>query len=216
MTVSRMTRRGLLGALSATALASSPAARAATCAFTPPGPEGPFYPIKIKEDDADLTLVRGAEAGAKGEVIEVTGRVLNARCRPLASAVIDIWQANAAGRYDHPSDSANPAPLDANFQGYARLIADARGEFRFRTIKPGSYPVFDNWERPPHIHFKVTPVLDPYLITQMYFAGDPLNADDRLFNAIDPAARHRVEVDFAATNAEGIPVGTFDLTVGAA
>lgn len=215
MTLARMTRRGLIGGLSATALATVPAARAATCSFTPPGIEGPFYPVTFKEMDADLTLVRGAEGGAKGQVIEVTGRVLNQSCRPLSSAIIDVWQANAEGRYDHPKDQANPAPLDPNFQGFARLIADSQGGFRFRTIKPGSYAVNETWRRPPHIHFKVTPVVDPYLITQMYFAGDPLNDADRLYNEIDPAARDRAAVDFSTTSADNIPTGTFDLVVGA-
>ena len=215
MTLTRMTRRSLIGALSATALASMPAARAASCAFTPPGPEGPFYPVSFREMDGDLTLVRGAEASAKGQVIEVSGRVLNQSCQPLASAVIDVWQANADGRYDHPRDAGNPSPLDPNFQGFARLIADARGGFRFRTVKPGGYPVSDTWARPPHIHIKVTPVYEPYLITQMYFAGDPLNDGDRLFNAIDPAARDRALVDFSTVSADNIPTGTFDLIVGA-
>jgi len=212
-----ISRRGVIGALTAaTAVAAAPAVRAATCAFTPAGPEGPFFPVKIRETDADLTMVRGATGRAEGTVIEVSGRIVDKTCRPLVSALVEVWQANAGGRYEHPRDTSNPAPLDPNFQGFSRLYTDARGTFRFLTIKPGAYPVSDSWWRPPHIHFKVTPVSAPYLVTQMYFAGEELNTQDRLFNDIPSDMRDRVAIDFSRTGAEGVAAGTFDMVVGAA
>ena len=208
-------RRKVVGALTAAAaMTVAPAARAATCAFTPAGPEGPFFPVKIRETDADLTMVRGATGRAQGDVIEVAGRVVDKKCRPLVSALVEVWQANAAGRYQHPRDENNPAPLDPNFQGFARLYTDARGGFRFLTIRPGAYAVSNDWWRPPHIHFKVTPVSAPFLITQMYFAGEDLNAQDRILNDIPAEDRSRVVIDFNGTGAEGVPAGTFDMVVG--
>lgn len=208
-------RRHVVGGLAAAAaLTAAPIARAATCALTPAGPEGPFFPVKIRGTDADMTMVRGATERAQGEVIEVTGRVLDAKCRPLVSALVDVWQANAAGRYDHPRDDGNAAPLDPNFQGSAQLYTDARGNFRFLTVKPGAYAVGNNWWRPPHIHLKVTPVSAPFLITQMYFAGDELNAQDRILNNIPEEERSRVLVNFDQTGSAGVPAGTFDMVVG--
>ncbi len=210
-------RRRVIGALTvAAAVTVAPVARAATCAFTPAGPEGPFFPIKIREIDADMTMVRGASGRAQGTVIEVSGRIVNKTCRPLVSALVEVWQANSAGRYEHPRDEANPAPLDPNFQGFSRLYTDAKGMFRFLTIKPGAYAVNDGWWRPPHIHFRVTPVSAPYLVTQMYFAGEELNGQDRILNDIDPSFRDRVVIDFNSTGAAGVPTGTFDMVVGAA
>jgi protocatechuate 3,4-dioxygenase beta subunit len=210
-------RRQLIGGLTAgAAITAAPIARAATCAFTPAGPEGPFFPVKIRETDADLTMVRGADGRAQGTVIEVSGRIVNKTCRPLVSARVELWQANAAGRYDHPNDNANAAPLDPNFQGFSQLYTDAKGMFRFLTIKPGAYAVNDGWWRPPHIHFKITPVSAPYLITQMYFAGEELNDQDRILSDIDPNERDRVVIDFSGTGSAGVPAGTFDMVVGAA
>jgi protocatechuate 3,4-dioxygenase, beta subunit len=109
------------------------------------------------------------------------GRVLNRAGEPLPGATIEIWQANAHGRYTHPSDT-NPAPLDPNFNGFALQTTDAEGRYRFKTIKPGSYPTgVDNWLRPPHIHFDVSGKRDR-LVTQMYFPGEALNDLDRIFN----------------------------------
>ncbi len=99
------------------------------------------------------------------------GRVLNAGGEPVSGARIEIWQANAHGRYAHPADD-NPAPLDPNFQGYAKLLTDADGRYRFKTIKPSAYPA-GAFMRPAHIHFDVTGKLDR-LVTQMYFPDDPL------------------------------------------
>jgi len=96
---------------------------------------------------------------------------------------VDIWQANAAGRYAHERDP-NPAPLDPNFQGWAILKTDGEGRYRFKTIKPGAYPVSENWTRPPHIHFKVSRRGYREITTQMYFEDEPLNNVDNLLNEL--------------------------------
>jgi protocatechuate 3,4-dioxygenase beta subunit len=144
---------------------------------------GPFYPVlKPLDRDADLTHLRGRRGSAKGQIIHLMGRAVNLQGRPLAGIKIEIWQANANGRYSHINDP-NRAPLDPNFQGYGRQVTDAKGQFRFKTIKPGSYPTgVDDWVRPPHIHFYLTGSHEA-LVTQMYFPGDPLNDKDRLLTS---------------------------------
>lgn len=142
---------------------------------------GPFYPVRHPEDaDADLTHQAGKGA-ALGQIVYVMGRVLNLRGEPVAGAQLEVWQANAAGRYTHPSDP-NPAPIDPNFDGYALIRTDAEGRYRFKTVKPGAYTVARDWTRPPHIHFDVRGHLNR-LVTQMYFAGEPLNDKDRLLQS---------------------------------
>jgi len=139
---------------------------------------GPFYPTERPLDqDADLTIVRGRRGLARGQIINVVGRVLNLDGRPVPFASIDLWQANAAGRYAHPIDR-NPAPLDPNFQGSAKLKADGNGLYRFRTIKPGRYP-----GRVPHIHVAVSGDTQR-VVTQMYFAGEAGNHDDGVLRRI--------------------------------
>ena len=147
---------------------------------------GPFYPIKRPLDrDADLTHLRGRRASAKGQVIHLAGRVVNLEGKPLPGVKLEIWQANTHGRYSHIND-VNPAPLDPNFQGYGVQVTDAKGQFRFKTIKPGSYPTgLDNWSRPPHIHFYVTGSHEA-LVTQMYFPGEELNGKDRILQSVGP------------------------------
>ena len=155
----------------------------------PPTPreiEGPFYPITPQKDkDFDLTHVDGRRDAAKGKVIEVSGTVVDENGQPIEDATVEIWQANAAGRYAHPHDS-NPAPIDPNFQGWAIVLSGGQGGFRFRTVMPGSYPASSKWDRPPHIHFKVTKRGFLELITQMYFPDHPLNKKDRLLARKSP------------------------------
>lgn len=203
--VTRATRRGVLAGLAA-GLAASPAR--ALCVLTPAGPAGPFYPSELDESDWDLTRVGGGRA--EGRVIEVAGRVLDAGCRPLAGAVLEVWQANAAGRYAHPRDRANPRPLDAHFRGRARLDAGEDGSYRFVTIMPGAYPASDDWWRPPHIHFRVV-TRERELITQMYFAGEALNERDRIYRGLAADERERVTIDFSPR--DRVPAGRFDLVV---
>lgn len=138
---------------------------------------GPFYPLrKPLDQDTDLTAIAGKPGQAVGQVIEIAGRVVNVAGQPVPNATIEVWQANTHGRYTHPSDR-NPAPLDPNFEGYATLNTDAEGRYRFRTIKPGAYPLNPTVMRPPHIHFEVTGKHNR-LVTQLYFAGEPLNDSD--------------------------------------
>jgi protocatechuate 3,4-dioxygenase beta subunit len=147
---------------------------------------GPFYPVtKSLDRDADLTHLRGRRASAKGQIIHLMGRVVNPQGKPLAGIKLEIWQANLHGRYAHINDP-NIAPLDPNFQGYGMQVTDAKGQFRFKTIKPGAYPTgLDDWSRPPHIHYYVTGRHEA-LVTQMYFPGEALNAKDRLLQSAAP------------------------------
>lgn len=155
---------------------------AAAFAITQPQIVGPFYPIREHPDLAtDLARPMGSVAEAQGQIIYVRGRVLTPSGEPVSHALIDIWQANAAGKYRHPSDM-NPAPLDPNFKGFARVTADASGRYSFRTIKPGRYPTADGEIRPPHIHLTVEGRFDR-LVTQLYFAGEAENLTDRWLNA---------------------------------
>lgn len=207
----RLTRRqvvqGGLGAVGMVAGASLLAAEP-----TPSQTEGPFFPRKDQPDkDLDLTRVEGRSETALGEVIEISGQVLDEAGVPIAAALVDVWQANSAGRYDHERDP-NPAPLDPNFQGWARLTTDAEGRYRIRTIKPGAYPVGEGWSRPPHIHFKVAKRGFREVTTQMYFAGEPLNDVDRLWNSLSPGERGQLTVAFEAASGAA-PAGHFDLVL---
>ncbi|WP_068183133.1 protocatechuate 3,4-dioxygenase subunit beta [Mycobacterium sp. UM_CSW] len=143
--------------------------------------------------DADLTA--GHPGEPIGERIVVAGRVLDDAGRPVAGQLIEIWQANAAGRYCHPVDQ-HPAPLDPNFVGAGRCLTGPDGSYRFLTIKPGPYPWRNhrNAWRPAHIHFSIFgTAFTQRLITQMYFPGDPLFDLDPIFQSIpDPAARARL------------------------
>jgi protocatechuate 3,4-dioxygenase beta subunit len=144
---------------------------------------GPFYPVlRPLDQDADLTTIAGQEGRAQGQVIHVMGRVLNLQGQPVQGARVELWQANTHGRYAHPSDT-NPAPLDPHFQGFAVQSTDADGRYRFKTIKPGAYPVNADWMRPPHLHFDVTGHSNR-VVTQMYFPGEPLNDTDRLLQSV--------------------------------
>ena len=145
---------------------------------------GPFYPIvRPRDEDADLTRLRGAKGVAGGKPINVIGRVVDLRGRPVRGVRLELWQANAVGRYDHPGDHANPAALDPNFQGFARLLTDRDGNFKFRSIKPSPYntPI---GMRTPHIHFDIHGRSER-LVTQMYFPGESLNERDALLRAAD-------------------------------
>jgi protocatechuate 3,4-dioxygenase beta subunit len=134
-----------------------------------------------------------------GERIIVSGRVLDEDGRPIPGTLVEVWQANSAGRYAHPADD-HPAPLDPNFSGGGRCLTDADGVYRFVTIKPGAYPWQNhpNAWRPAHIHFSVFgPALATRLVTQMYFPGDPLLEYDPILQSIpDPAARERLVASF--------------------
>jgi len=143
--------------------------------------------------EADLTIQHAGEP--LGERITVGGRVLDGEGRPVRGQLVEVWQANAAGRYVHKRDQ-HPAPLDANFTGVGRAITGDDGSYLFRTIKPGPYPWRNhrNAWRPAHIHFSLFgDQFTQRLVTQMYFPGDPLFALDPIYQSItDPAARERL------------------------
>jgi protocatechuate 3,4-dioxygenase beta subunit len=152
----------------------------------------------VGDRDHDLTA---QHAGAPhGQRIVVEGSVLDRDGRPLPNVLIEIWQANAAGRYLHPGDQ-HSAPLDPNFTGRGRCMTDERGRYRFVTVKPGAYPWKNhtNAWRPAHIHFSlVGHAFSERLVTQMYFPDDPLFFQDPIFNAItDERARNRMIARFA-------------------
>ena len=181
----RLSRRNLISAgvvTGVTGISATSSATAGERKVTLSQTEGPFYPIIEQTDkDTDLTRYGDRDVRALGDVVLVVGRVLNEEGAPVEDAVVDIWQANAAGRYAHEKDP-NPAPLDPNFQTWAIMTTSADGGYGFRTIKPGAYPVEPDWTRPPHIHIKVSKRGYRELTTQMYFPGDPLNDVDRLLN----------------------------------
>lgn len=140
--------------------------------------------------EADLTIQHSGEP--LGERITVTGRIVDGEGRPVAGQLVEIWQANAAGRYVHQRDQ-HPAPLDPNFTGFGRCITGPDGSYRFQTIKPGPYPWRNhlNAWRPAHIHFSLFGTdFTQRLITQMYFPGDPLLGLDPIYQSItDPRGR---------------------------
>lgn len=154
---------------------------------------GPVYgQDRIGPLDHDLTRNAVRNAEPLGERIIVVGRVLDDTGRPVRGKLVEVWQANAAGRYIHKQDQ-HEAPLDPNFSGAGRVLTDERGEYRFVTIRPGAYPWKNhpNAWRPPHIHFSLFGEgFLSRLVTQMYFPGDPLLALDPIFNGV-PDARGR-------------------------
>ena len=149
---------------------------------------------------------------AIGQYIEVTGRVVDEDGAPLAGSVIEIWQANAAGKYIHEMDR-HEAPIDPNFTGLGRFVTDAEGRYKFRSIKPGAYPVTESdwWWRPPHIHFSIFgPSWMDRFITQIFFPGEPLNEIDLLLNAVqDPEARDRLIFETTPTVVGAVNFLTF-------
>ncbi|WFL76247.1 protocatechuate 3,4-dioxygenase [Altererythrobacter arenosus] len=171
------------GALVGAASASSVLAQTVTAE----SPMGPFFPTSYRgETDADLTRIAGHANRAKGQVIEVMGRVLDMRGNPIHGARLDIWQANAAGRYAHPQDPAI-MPLDPDFQGYASIHTGSDGSWKLTTIKPGSYdsPIGN---RPPHIHMDATGI-DARNVLQMYFPeDDAANRRDELYKSLGAGA----------------------------
>ena len=166
--------------------------------------------------EADLTRQHSGEP--LGERITVSGRVTDDSGRPVQHSLVEIWQANAAGRYFHRIDQ-HQAPLDPNFTGAGCVLTDDKGFYRFVTIKPGAYPWLNhhNAWRPAHIHFSLFgPAFATRLITQMYFPGDPLLPHDPIFNSIpDEAARNRLvsKFDLNASQPEWALAYQFDIVL---
>jgi protocatechuate 3,4-dioxygenase beta subunit len=171
----------------------------------------------IEEFDSDLTRQHDGEP--LGERITVSGRVVDTDGRPIRGALVEVWQANASGRYRHQVDD-HPAPLDPNFSGGGRCLTADDGSYRFVTVKPGAYPWgnHDNAWRPAHIHFSVFGrAFTERLVTQMYFPGDPLFAFDPIYNSVrDPKARALMvsRFDIATTQPEWALAFKWDIVLG--
>ena len=207
----RTTRRALIVAAGASLLPLHPTLAAALIA-TPSQTEGPFYPTALPADtDNDLVQVRGQAAQAMGTVLHLQGRVLDLNGRPVEGALVEIWQCDAQGIYDHPGQPGRER-RDRAFQGYGRMMA-ADGRYSFRTLKPVAYP-----GRTPHIHVKVATAGGGLLTSQFYIAGEPGNERDGIFRAAarDPRQRERIEMRLAL--APGLETGalatTMDIVVG--
>lgn len=185
----KMIQFGVLSGLAGAFGVNGSIAKALQLMPTPDETEGPFYPVQDQQDkDADLTQIDGHAVAAQGRYIIVSGRVQDVAGYPVVKAMLDIWQADANGRYRHPRDP-NPAKADENFQGWAILRSDENGLFRFKTVMPGAYPASGVWTRPPHIHFKISKPGYRTLTTQMYFPDEKLNSSDLLLSAKPPAER---------------------------
>ncbi len=200
ITGENITRRAFArSAVAATAMAATGANAVETILKGTAGsPMGPFYPVdRLAEADADLTWLKGHSKRALGNVIEVTGRVLDKYGNPVDGAQLELWQCNAAGRYAHSGDIAT-MPLDPNFQGYASVKTGSKGEWKITTIKPAAYdsPI---GKRTPHIHFDIKGK-QHRLISQMYFADDHVqNTTDTLYKMLGDDAITSV----AKTNGTG-------------
>lgn len=182
-----MSRRMFAGAgIAATGLVWTRAALAQK-PLTAESAMGPFYPLELPADhDADLTWIKGHDRRATGKVIEVSGRVFDMKGNVIPNARIDLWQANAAGRYIHPAD-VSTAPVDPHFHGIASLRSDSQGAWRIVTIKPGGYdsPI---GSRPPHIHFDVRGNIHRN-VAQLYFPEEAEgNRADSLYKALGDQA----------------------------
>jgi len=162
------------------------------------GPTGLAEKFGAARNIGELDLSYPVPGGPRaiGQLMTLSGRVIDEDGRPLAGAVIELWQANACGKYVHKLDRYN-APLDPNFIGQGRMVADGEGEFHVITVKPGCYPVMESdWWRAPHIHLSIFgPSWMNRFITQIFFPGEPLNQTDLLLQGIpDEEARQRLIV----------------------
>ncbi|MEX2425867.1 MAG: protocatechuate 3,4-dioxygenase subunit beta [Thermomicrobiaceae bacterium] len=174
----------------------------------------------VTPEDADLTTNAGTGEEAIGQRISVTGRVYDNSGNPIPNTLLEIWQANAAGRYMHRSDSW-PAPVDPNFLGIGRCLTDENGVYQFLTIRPGAYPWKNhpNAWRPSHIHFSLFgPTTQSRLITQMYFPDDPLHDIDPILQSVPAAAQPRLiaSYDHDVTTEEWALGYRFDIVLGGA
>ncbi len=173
---------------------------------------------KVHVGENDLTHAHGGTGEPLGQRIIVHGRVLEQDGRPVPNTLVEIWQANASGRYAHVWDNW-PAPLDPNFQGVGRTMTDAEGRYRFTTIKPGAYPWKNhpNAWRPAHIHFSLFGrAFTQRLVTQMYFPDDPLFFQDPIYNSVrDETARRRMvsRFDYQTTEDHWALAFEFDIVL---
>ena len=188
--------------------------------LTPSQTRGPFYPIPVieKQDFFDVDLTRKKEASpiAQGEVIAIRGNVVDISGEILSGVTVEVWQACATGRYNHPNDKGD-SQLDLNFQYWGRMQTGQDGSFSFKTIQPGKYP-----GRTPHIHFRVVAPKRAALETQLYFAAnEELNIKDGIYNGATPQQRKSVTtaLESVAANQNDksspkIPTGNFQVVLG--
>ena len=210
MKPSILSRRGLVLGASLLPLSSAFAADAAP---TPRQTEGPFYPTGFPADmDNDLVQVRGQQARAMGVVLHLEGRVIGVDGRPLGGTLVEIWQCDAQGIYDHPRQPGRDR-RDVAFQGYDRMRTDADGSYRFRTLKPVAYP-----GRTPHIHLKAATGDGRLLTSQFYIAGDPQNERDGVFRDAVRDPRQRALIEMRLAPANGVETGALatkmDIVIG--
>jgi protocatechuate 3,4-dioxygenase beta subunit len=202
-----MIRRSFAAGLGA-ALLAPPRSFAAGLTATPAQTEGPFYPTAFPADsDSDLVQVRGQPALALGTLLHLQGRVLDASGQPIDGTLVEIWQCDAQGLYDHPRQPGRER-RDAAFQGYGRVLTGGDSRYAFRTLKPVAYP-----GRTPHIHLKVSTADGRRLTTQFYLAGDPQNERDFVYRDIARDPRRRERLDMRLEPANGLEAGAFATTM---
>ena len=202
----RTGRRGVLALLGLVGIAG----RATAAVPTPEQTAGPFYPPpkqRPHDTDWDLVKIAGRVREAGGEVMHLSGRVLDRDGSPLADALVEIWQCDANGRYHHVGDRSSERPLDEDFQGFGAIRTDAEGWYRFRTIKPVPYP-----GRTPHIHARIVPQDGRELVTQIYLEDHPLNRKDWIFRSLGAGAQSAVTINPARRD-DGDLQAEFDFVV---
>jgi len=206
-------RIGVLSSLSFVSIWSHAAKITKICGFTPRQVLGPFYPEKWIQGDsweADLTLVPGAKKSVNGNKIVVQGKVLDSKCRPVAGAKVQLWQANSHGRYRHKRDDGNSNLIDPGFTGSAQVITNKAGQYLFKTIMPGTYDAAPGWTRPAHLHFKVIQKEYEELVTQMYFAGGAHQSLDPILGRVPDKDRSKLIVKFKIDKKKQIKIGIFN------
>ncbi len=224
----KISRRKLLKHLSSWPVLAAPgifwnrSANAKACAqlsseqVTPDLPLGPFHPllqtVKAHNDfDQDLTQIKGNPESAKGEIIIIQGTVKNNFCEPVTDANIEIWQACASGRYNHPGEYYTVPQVDPNFQYMAQIATDADGKYKIKTVVPGAYPLSEtNW-RAPHVHFHVSHRKHYDLITQMFFAGQPYNKNDGVLRPLTPEGLKKIVQESIGKDKDGHKIYQFDI-----
>jgi protocatechuate 3,4-dioxygenase alpha subunit len=179
---------------------------------TPSQTVGPFFHLGMDRPEwADLTA-----GNPQGERLAITGRILDGDGAPVPDVVIEVWQANAAGRYNHPDDRRDDAPLDPGFRGFGRVATDPEGRFRLVTVKPGPVPGRGNAWQAPHINVAVfARGLLRHLYTRIYFAGEPRNEADPLLSSIEDAALRGTLLARPAEEGQRgeLPVWRFDIVL---
>jgi len=180
---------------------------------TAPQTIGPFFHRALLHEDGHREWNDLAARGAAGERVAIEGRVIDGDGAPVGDAMLEVWQANAAGRYDHPDDRRENRTLDPKFHGFGRVATDSDGRFRLRTVKPGPVPGIGDAPQAPHLNVSVfARGLLKRLVTRIYFPGDPLNEADPLLSAL-PAARRATLIARVADGGAAERVLHFDVVL---